>query len=265
MTTRQLRGLGYSQREIDGMARRGALLREHRGVFSVGHRSRAPEARWAAALLAAGPHSALSHTAAAAARRLVVPRTVTEVTAPTQRRGDARLRVHHSPLPADEVTTHAGLRIVSVPRMLLELAGAHWPVDRMTHEAVASGSADLGRLRAWALAHPPAPGLPALRRALDLPHTRSRGETRLAALLRRLDVGGFEMNARVGRLSVDALVPALGVAIELDPEQTHGSAHARQNDAWRDRYLRARGIEPLRVDRDDFAVLADELLARRAA
>lgn len=263
ITARQLVSLGFSRNEIAGMARRNELLRRHRGVFSVGHRSPAPEARWAPALLAAGPRSALSHTAAAAARRLMVPRSVTEVTAPTQRRGDSRLRVHHASLPEDEVTGHAGLRIVSVPRMLLELAGAGWPVDRMTHQAVASGLADLEALRSWAAERPPAPGVVALRRALALPHTRSRGERRLAALLSRLDVGVFEMNARVGRLRVDALLPALGVAIELDPEQTHGSAHARRDDAWRDRYLRARGLEPLRVDRDDFAVLADELLARR--
>jgi hypothetical protein len=261
VTTSQLRGLGHTPREIEGMVRRGELLREHRGVFSVGHRSPAPEARWAAALLAAGPRSALSHSAAAAARRLLAPRHVTEVTAPTQRRGDPRLRVHHAPLPERDVVLHTGLRIVSVPRMLLELAGVGWPIDRMAHEAAASGLADLEDLRAWTAVHPPAAGLVALRTALDLPHMRSRGEGRLAAFLRRQGAS-FEMNARIGRLRVDAFLPDLGLAVELDPEQTHGTAHARRDDAWRDRYLRARGVEPLRIELADLPALGAELRAR---
>lgn len=262
ITSRQLAAHGYTRNEIAGLARRGELLRIHRGVYALGHQSPAPEGRWAAALLAAGNRAALSHTAAAAARRLMAPRHVTEVTAPTDRRGDERLHVHRALLSDGEVTVHAGLRIVSAPRMLLELAEAGWWIDKMTHQVVASGLADLEEMRRWAAAHPSAPGIVSLRAALDLPHTRSSGEIRLAAFLRRIAVGEFEMNARVGRLRVDALVPALGVAIELDPEQTHGSAHAQRTDAWRDRYLRARGLEPLRVEIDDLETLGTELRAR---
>jgi hypothetical protein len=226
VTTAQLRALGFTRDDIAGMVRRSALLRVHRGVYAVGHRSPAPEARWAAALLAAGTKAALSHTAAAAARRLMAPRHVVEVTGPTQRRGDQRLRVHQAPLPDGEVVLHAGLRIVSVPRMLLDLASTGWPIGKLTHEAAASGLVSLDDLRASAANAASRPGVVALRAALDLPHTRSRGEIRLAAFLRRLAVGDFEMNARIGRLRVDALIPALGVAIELDPEQTHGTAWA---------------------------------------
>jgi very-short-patch-repair endonuclease len=265
VTAAQLRSLGFTRNDIAGMVRRSALLRVHRGVYAVGHRSPAPEARWSAALLAAGARSALSHTAAAAARQLMTPRAVTEVTAPAERRGDARLRVHHAALPEEEVVLHAGLRIVSVPRMLLELAGANWPIDRMAHEAAASGLADLEVLRAWAAQHRPTAGIVALRRALALSHTRSGGERQLEAFLRRQGVSDFEMNARIGRLSVDAHLPGLGIAIELDPEQTHGSAEAIRRDAWRDRYLRARGVEPLRVDLADLSVLAEELRNRSAA
>jgi very-short-patch-repair endonuclease len=157
---------------------------------------------------------------------------------------------------------HAGLRIVSVPRMLLDLASTGWPIGRLAHEAAASGLVSLDDLRASAAKASGRPGVAALRAALDLPHTRSRGEIRLAAFLRRLAVGEFEMNAQVGRLQVDALIPSLGLAIELDPEQTHGTTWARQTDAWRDRYLRGRGLEPLRVELDDLGALGAELRAR---
>jgi very-short-patch-repair endonuclease len=261
LTRAQLRALGFSPSEIRTMSARGELLRMHRGVFSLGHRSPAPEARWAAALLAAGPGSALSHTAAAAARELMEPRGVTEVTAPTQRRGDAVLEVHHQQLDEDEVTSIRGLRVVTAGRMLLDLAGIGWPVDSLAQRVVGGGHASLDDLRAYADAKRGAAGARALNRALRQPRTRSRGEIRLLRFLRRHGMEP-EMNAQIGRLQVDAYLPGMGLAIELDPEQTHGTARAAKDDAWRDRYLSARGITTLRIEERDFGALAAELAAR---
>jgi len=56
----------------------------------------------------------------------------------------------------------------------------------------------------------------------------------------------------------------LRLAVELDHEQTHGTPWAIRRDAWRDRYLAARGIETLRMEEDDFNLLAAELARRRA-
>jgi predicted transcriptional regulator of viral defense system len=54
ITHRQLRDIGFSKEEIRGLLRRRWLHRMHRGVYAVGAVSRAPQQRWAAALLAAG-------------------------------------------------------------------------------------------------------------------------------------------------------------------------------------------------------------------
>ena len=245
------------------MLARGELLRTHQGVHAVGHRSPAPEARWAAALLAAGPGSALSHSASLALRGLIEPRAVTEVTAPTQRRGDASLRVHQKQLGEDAVATVRGLRVTGLGRTLLDLAAMHWPIDDLAQRIVGGGHASLDELRAYAEAHRGAPGARALRDALRAPHTRSRGEVRLLRYLRRRGIEP-EMNAKIGRLRVDAYLPDLRLAVELDPEQTHGTAAAAADDAWRDRYLAARGITTLRIEEADFDVLAAELTARAA-
>jgi very-short-patch-repair endonuclease len=86
----------------------------------------------------------------------------------------------------------------------------------------------------------------------------------LLAHLRRRRLPIPEMDARIGRLSVDAYFAELALAVELDHDQTHGTQYAADRDAWRDRYLSARGIETLRIGEDDFAILAAELERRRA-
>ena len=259
----QLAALGFTGAELRSMVSRGELLRLHRAVYALGHRSPAAEARWAAALLFAGPGAALSHTAAAAVHGLMTERSVIEVTAPTQRRGDGMLVVHRKQLDEDEVVRVRGLRVTAVGRTLLDLAAARWPVDRLAQAAVASSLVSLNDLRAYADAQRGNRGAKALHAAVRRPHVRSRAETRLLRFLRRQGIEP-EMNYEIGRLHVDAYVPDLRLAVELDPEQTHGTARAAQDDAWRDRYLRARGITTLRIDEDDYAVLAAEIRRRRA-
>src|SRR5204862_2783004 len=127
ITTAQLRAIGFSRAEIHGMARRGLLHRMHRGVYAFGARSPAPEQRWAAALLAAGDDSALSHTTAATAFGQLPVREVIDVTVPTHRRGDATLRVHQR--RSVETTLYKGLRITTPAQTLLDLAATGWPID----------------------------------------------------------------------------------------------------------------------------------------
>lgn len=243
VTTAQLRAASFTEKEIRGMARRSELLPRHRGVWAVGHRSPAPEATWAAALLAAGPGSALSHTAAIAIRGLMVPRGVTEVTAPTNRRGDATLRVHRG---APEIRWLRGLPVTTVARTLVDLAATGWPIDRLTHELAAGGHASLDDLRAYASTSSRR-GVTALRRALALPHTRSAGERRLLDGLAERGLPAPDMNARIGRMTVDALYEELGLVIEVDHDQTHGTAYAIERDARRDAELERRGLKVRRV------------------
>ena len=56
--------VGISADEIRARVRSGALLREHRGVYRVGHRAPSVEARYLAAVLACGDGALLSGRAA---------------------------------------------------------------------------------------------------------------------------------------------------------------------------------------------------------
>ena len=76
VTTAQLLALGLSRRRVEYMAKRGFLIRLHRGVYVVGTLSPAPEQRFAAAVLAGGKGAALMHTGAAGNFGLMVPRAV---------------------------------------------------------------------------------------------------------------------------------------------------------------------------------------------
>jgi predicted transcriptional regulator of viral defense system len=136
ISRRQLLALGVTTDEIRRMLERGLLIGLHRGVYVLGALSPAPEQRWAAALLAAGPGAALSHTSAAGVHGLLPFREVIDVVAPKQRRGDKRLRVHRG--KAGEVTTRRGLNVTTVSQTLLDLAAANWPIDRLTQEAAAT-------------------------------------------------------------------------------------------------------------------------------
>ena len=252
VTRRQLEAIGFSTREVDGMVGRGEIYRLHRGVYAVGHVSPAPEAKWAAALLAAGGGAALSHTTVLAVHGLIKPRHLTEITAPTQRRGDDALRIHTAELRGESEHV-SGLHVTTLPRAFLDLAAAHWPIDRFVHEAAAAGLCSLETQRAFALAAMGRPGAPAYRRALALPHLRSKREAALHAALREAGIA-HEMNAPVGKMHVDALAGTL--ALELDHENTHGAAWVIARDARRDAELERRGLQVVRSTEIDVLVRA---------
>jgi very-short-patch-repair endonuclease len=102
----------------------------------------------------------------------------------------------------------------------------------------------------------------ALRAALALPHLRSGGERRLRERIRARGLPLPEFNARVGRMTVDALYEQLGLVIELDHEETHGSAFALARDEQRDAELGRRGLTVRRVREPEIPDLLAELTAR---
>jgi hypothetical protein len=234
----------------DRWIKSGLLHQLHQGVYVFGAPSAAPEQRWSAALLAAGPGSALSHTSAAAAHELIAVRAVTEVVAPTRRRGDPQVRVHCG---IGDITTYRGLRVTTAAQTLLDLAAIRWPIDRLTHEAVARSLVDLGDLKGFALDHRGRRGAPALLKAVGLPHTRSAWERRFLRWV--VDLEGLPRpvaNDRIDKLTVDLHWPAHDLVVELDTEQTHGTPWAKRRDASRDAFLRRRGKTVRRVRRETF-------------
>src|SRR4051812_36481124 len=65
VTWSQLRAARVTAAEIKRRARLGALIREHPGVYRVGHRAPSVHARYLAAVLACGDGAVLSGPAAA--------------------------------------------------------------------------------------------------------------------------------------------------------------------------------------------------------
>src|SRR4051812_36345481 len=87
VTWSQLRAAGISAAEIKWRAESGALLREYRGVYRVGHRAPSVESSYLAAVRACGDNAVLSGCAAAYLWGLIKGSPPPpEVTAPTQRR-----------------------------------------------------------------------------------------------------------------------------------------------------------------------------------
>jgi predicted transcriptional regulator of viral defense system len=105
------------QRRIDT----GHLLRLHRGVYAVGHAQLRPEGRWLAAVLAAGPGTALSHRSAAALHGIREGSGAIDVT--TTRRVAVRgVVIHRTALDVQDITTRRGVRVTTIERTLGDLA-----------------------------------------------------------------------------------------------------------------------------------------------
>jgi hypothetical protein len=264
ITAAQLRAIGFSHKEIHGMVARGLLHRRHRGVFAFGAPSPAPEAKWAAALLAAGDGLALGHTSAAAFYGQLAVREVTEVIAPTRRRGDQTLRVRTA--TRCDVVRKRGLLVTTPAQTLLDLAAIGWPIDRMTHEMAAASLVSLDDLRTFARNRRGEPGATALKKALCLPHTRSQWERDFFAWIKTLtDIPLPILNDPIGHLTVDCHWQEHNLIIELDSDQTHGTAWKTRDDKERDDWLeerRAKEVWRVRRETWDRAALAAQLRAR---
>jgi hypothetical protein len=99
---RQLLAAGLTREAMARRIRVGRLYCLYRGVYAAGHRLLSPEARWMAAVLAAGPHAVLSHRSAAALWGIRRWRGGNvDVTIPGSRRQRPDIKWHVTNLPAD--------------------------------------------------------------------------------------------------------------------------------------------------------------------
>ena len=100
VTRRQLSAAGITDHEIDDRLASGALLREHRGVYRVGHRAPSVEARYLAAVLACGEGAVLGGCAAGHLWGLLKGAAPPpEVTTRTERRVAGAVSYTHLTLP----------------------------------------------------------------------------------------------------------------------------------------------------------------------
>jgi very-short-patch-repair endonuclease len=267
----QLLAIGFSLWEIRARVRRGMLHRVHRDVFAVGHARIVPHARLVAALLTCGPGSFLSHRTAAAVwgLRELTTRSI-EITVPGSRalRRDG-LVVHRSGFEPDpgDLATRNGLRVSSVPRMLVEQAQRESlaELDRLITEAVRKRVLDLAATEAALERHARRPGVASLKHALrDYRPRRDRKsdlERAFDRLLAGTDIPPPQRNVIIEGWEIDCYWPEARLAVELDGRPYHTAVRDSERDKLKDAKLLRNGIRTMRVTDLRFTVDADGILA----
>ena len=259
----QLYEMGFDQFAVARRVQAGRLHRLHRGVYAVGHKTLNRNARYLAAVLAAGDGAVLSHRSAAilwgihrsdaAKIDVTVPRTCGF-------RSTRTIAVHR-PRLTPAATTHAGVRVTTPGRTLQDLATA---VPRRTLEKAAEMAEGLRLHVDLDPRHPGAARLDAVLGRHDLRRTtRSPLED---AFLRLCDDHGIprpQVNAQVEGFEVDFVWPDARLIVETDGRSYHATPEAFERDRARDARLTAAGWRVVRFTerqvREEAGAVADLL------
>ena len=120
----QLLALGLTSAAISRRVGAGLLHPLHAGVYAVGHRTRAREGRWMAAVLACGGAALLSHRSAASLWRIrMAEGPLPDVTVPgTRQRRRPGVAVHRAHLLPADTRRWQGIPVTSPARTLVDLA-----------------------------------------------------------------------------------------------------------------------------------------------
>ncbi len=255
VTRPQLRALGADDAQIGRWARKGWIVHEHRGVYVLGARQLGRSAQFRSALLTMGDRSTLSYLAAGAHWEVLKGAVPIEVTVPaaTGRGHRSTIRVHRADLPPEHVTVHKGLRVTTLLRTHLDLAGVLAParLARMFEQAQVLHHLAPDLLAAEVVCRRGYRGTPALRRllegAVDPSAVRSVLELRFLKLCEAAGVPRPLVNEPLGPWVPDFLWPAQRVVVETDGYAFHRTAAQRRRDAEKDAWLRARGYTIIRL------------------
>ena len=246
VTHAQLVHAGLTAKQIRRRLEKGALLREYRGVYRVGHRAPSLEARYIAAVCACGPGALLSGRAAAHLLGILGgPPPRPEVTTPTERKITG-IKTHRSrsmhPLDAQ---FWRGIPITSVARTIVDLSASLTSEElaRVVHEAGIRHNTAPNEIEQVLARRPRSPGARKLRRVLrgDEHVTLSRLERRFLKLLTHAGLPLPNTNRPAGGRYVDCRWVGRQLTVELDGYRYHGSRHAWENDRRREREAYARG------------------------
>jgi very-short-patch-repair endonuclease len=224
----------------------GGLLREHRGVYRVGHRAPSTEAAYLAAVLAAGEGALLSGRAAAHLLGLVKGTASTpEVITRTQRRIEG-VKTHRSRLlNGRDATIFNGIPVTTVPRTLVDISSVLSldALARACHEAGVRYGTTPKAVEAVLARRPNSPGAKKLRQIMhgDVRVTLSKLEARFLELLREEGLPLPITNRPAGGRRVDCRWPEHRLTVELDGYQFHNSRQSSEQDRRREREAHARG------------------------
>ena len=246
----QLLAAGVTRNRIATRLRTGRLTEIHRGVYLVGAVP-GPHTHEAAALLACGPGSTLSHRSAAALWRLLPHPAAAPVwiTTPPERNATRpRIKVIRAHLDPSDLRRREGMPLTSPPRTLLDLASLldESDLEHVVAEAHYRKLASDAELRDQLARNPGARGTATLGAVIDLPggpqRTRSPAERELLRLLRRGAITGFETNAKIIGYEVDFLWREAGLVVEVDGWSGHSGRIAFERDRLKAARLSAAGL-----------------------
>jgi hypothetical protein len=250
----QLLELAVGPGAIEHRVNDGRLRPIHRGVYAVlGHRLMTRRSHWMAAVLTYGSGAVVSHLAGAALWGIRGGSRV-EVTVPRGRKPREGIRVHWANLPADEVTTHHGIPVTTVPRTLFDLSAVvqRDELRSAVRQAEQLRLTDSLGIQALIERYPRKPGIPVLRAVFEeaqsgLGIVRSVFEERFQAFLIGAALPRPLTNVLIEEAEVDCAWPEQRLIVELDGRQFHDTADAFEQDRARDRRLAAAGWRVVRV------------------
>ncbi|MBA2349846.1 MAG: hypothetical protein H0V81_16330 [Solirubrobacterales bacterium] len=256
MATWQLRGY-VSEDELRRRVASGALHREHRGVYAVGHPGCPPDAKRMAAVLACAPHAVLSFRALCHHLDLLRgegPRLVDVTVSGRGRAGHPGIRLHRPHrLTRGEVTVVRGIPCTTVERLLVDMAATATPTELATlvHRAQVRNLLDTGHLAVQLDRR--AKGIPQLRELIEPsgPDPREEFEKRFHRFVRAGPWPAYAPNVKLetphGPLLLDAYWSEFGFGVELDSWAHHQDRDAFERDRQRVFAADAIGIDVKRV------------------
>jgi uncharacterized protein DUF559 len=249
--TWQLLDRGIAEDTLRSRREIGSVIPLFQGVYALGHGRLTREARWMAAVLACGPGAVLSHFSAGHLWGLCGSYGSTEV---LRRSGGARhrgIKLHQTRrLEPHEVTIESAIPVVSVERVLLDLAARmdRKRLERMFVQAYKNDCISWSRLGHMLGRRRGCRGVARLRQvsaevapgALD---TRSVLEIDFLALCRHANIPAPSVNVLVAGHLVDFLWPAQKVVVETDSWRHHRDGRTFEDDRQTDVDLIAAGYD----------------------
>jgi hypothetical protein len=261
VTCGQLLRFGFTNTEIRGLLRHGDLRRLHRAVYADGRAPLSDHAILKASLLAfAGRNVWLSGQAASMGwqlERLSVPNlevTVVATSTPRRRPGLQVRSVRVPPHPS-EVRARNGLRISSIPRLLIERAAGGAETEQLhalIEQAVRRNLLDIPDLAATLERNLRHAGTLTVKRTCEeyLPHTDRKSGLERAFdrwLLNHPEIPPPQRNIHLGPWEIDCYWPDHSLALELDGRPYHTVIEDIERDHRKNTWLQANGNRFLRV------------------
>ncbi|MBO0767517.1 MAG: DUF559 domain-containing protein [Solirubrobacterales bacterium] len=271
--TEQLLTIGFSERQIGHLVAHGNLKRQYHGVYVDGHSPVSPRGQLRAALLAV-PGAFLSHRTGAAVRgyRALNTREIHLTVARAHTPRIKGLRIHRTGHEPSEVSVVAGMRVATLPLLLLQFAASgDRDLEALITAAARKQTLDPMALERFLHDHRGQPGCAALRQALDYYRPAPAGNSTLerdvhAWLAEHPEIPRpDETNVRIGPYEWDVLWHERRVSLEIDGRDWHSAMQDKERDALKDAYIQRRGYRVIRLTghrfQHDRAGFHDDLMA----